>query len=259
MTQKTITARALQIGQRLDLKGLERSDQFSTHPVAFRTSSGGTAVLFRHGAAVFFGMTPVEEEDLIRGLGRRIIEPLTERESETVEITVAAEGEDTVGVSGIGLKSLTPERLLLAAEALALSVSLGHDERRLSQAFDKIEPIAVSLHRRKLPAGFRSDLLAQIGEALLLQQRLAGRVELADKPEVLWDHPELERLWIKLTEEFDLATRARAISQKLEVVRETADTLSDLLATRTSHRLEIYIIGLILLEVLIGLYDRVIK
>ncbi len=260
MTTPTITARALQLGGRIDLRGLERPDQFSTHPVAFPTAHGGTAVLFRWGAAVFFGMTPVEEDELIRGLGSRVADAMADHESETVPIVVDPQADDGVSVSGtILLRNLAPERLLLAAEALAFSVSLAYDERRIAAAFDKIEPIASALQQRRLPAGPRKDLLSQIGEALLLQQRLAGRVDLADRPEVLWDHPELERLWVRLAEEYDLAPRARAISQKLDVIRGTADTLTDLVATRTSHRLEWYIIILILIEIMLGLYDTVFK
>jgi uncharacterized Rmd1/YagE family protein len=260
MTEHTITARALQVAARIDLKGLERPDQFSIHPLACRTAGGGTAVLFRPGAAVFFEMNPVEEEELIRGLGERVIEPLAERESETALIVVNPGADDSVSAAGqISLRDLAPQRLLLVAEALAYSVSLAYDERRIATAFDRIEPIASALRKRRLPAGSRADLLSQIGEALRLQQRLAGRVDLADKPEVLWDHPELERLWVKLAEEYDLAPRGRAISQKLEVIRETAATLTDLLATRTSHRLEWYIIALIAFEILISLYDRVVK
>jgi len=88
---------------------------------------------------------------------------------------------------------------------------------------------------------------------------LAGRVGVDDKPDVLWDHPALERFWAKLVDEYDLAQRARAIERKLIVIRETADTLTDLISTRTSHRLEIYIIALIALEIVIGFYDRFIK
>ena len=43
------------------------------------------------------------------------------------------------------------------------------------------------------------------------------------------------------------------------MIRETADTMADLLSTRTSHRLEWYIIVLILVEILLGLYDRFLK
>jgi hypothetical protein len=46
MNEKSHTARALQLAERIDLKGLERPDQFSSSPLAFR-AGGGTAVLFR--------------------------------------------------------------------------------------------------------------------------------------------------------------------------------------------------------------------
>ena len=64
---------------------------------------------------------------------------------------------------------------------------------------------------------------------------------------------------MKLADEYDLAPRARAIGQKLEVIRETADTMGDLLSTRTSHRLEWYIIALIAVEILLSVYDRFLK
>ncbi|MFZ0851072.1 MAG: RMD1 family protein, partial [Hyphomicrobiaceae bacterium] len=63
----------------------------------------------------------------------------------------------------------------------------------------------------------------------------------------------------KLTDEYDLGPRARAVGQKLAVIRETADKMADLLSTRTSHRLEWYIIVLICLELLLGLYNQMFK
>ena len=255
MSTRPLIARALQIAERIDLKGLERPDQFSSSPLGFRTASGGTVALFRFGAAVFIGLNPLEEEAIIRDLKGRLVEPLTEKESETAQIAIRADGEDQPLPDGtIVLKDDTPERLLLLAEAIAMSAALSYDERRIAQAFDRVVVIASSLKQRKLLTGSRGELLEQIGEALLIQQRLAGRVELADRPDVLWDHPELERLWVKLTDEYDIRPRARAIGQRLEVIRETADTMADLLSTRTSHRLEWYIIILICLELLIGLF-----
>jgi uncharacterized Rmd1/YagE family protein len=257
MADRGFSVRALQLGERIDLKGLERDDAFSTNPLGFPTVSGGTVVLFKFGAAVFFALTPVEEEDLISSLGYRIGEPLKERESETARIVVRGDSDDLVSSSGaIQLQSAEPNRLLLVAEAMAVSVALAFDERRIAGAFERIEPIAKRLAERQLPAGPRAALLEQIGEALLAQQRLADRVDLDEKPDVLWDHPELERFWAKLVDEYDLPQRGRAISRKLEVIRETADTITDLISTRTSHRLEWYIIGLIMFEIGLGLYDR---
>lgn len=250
-----LLVRALQLGDSLDIKGLEREDSFSANPLAFRTLTGGTAALFKSGAVVFFGMTPVEEEDLIRGLGSRIVDPMEEREVETTQIIVKAGEEELVGsMASLQLRSADPDRLLLVAEALAVSVALAHDERRIAKAFERIEPVATSLIKRQLPSGPKSALLEQIGEALLIQKRLAGRVDLDEKPDVLWDHPELERLWTKLVDEYDLPARARAIERKLVVIRETADTITDLISTRTSHRLEWYIIALIAIEIALGFF-----
>lgn len=260
MDRPDITIRALQLGERIDLKGLEREDAFSSNPLAFRTASNGTVVLFKSGAAVFIGMSPPEEEALVDTLMPRIEGSLAERESETTLLAVRPEADELLSVSGtIQLRSLDQNRLLLVAEALAMSVAMAYDERRIARAFDRISPVAQSLSQSRLPSGSQSTYLEQIGEALTIQQRLAGRVDLDDKPDVLWDHPELERLWAKLVDEYDLPARGRAIGRKLEVIQETSDTITDLMATRTSHRLEWYIIILIAIEIGLSLYDRFVK
>jgi len=257
MSNKVIQVRALQLGERIEVKGLEREDAFSTAPLAFPTSGDGIAVLFKSGAAVFIDMNPVDEEQLIRGLADRIIAPLSEREAESLRLIVKPEEDAILSASGdLQIKSADLNRLLLVAEVLAMSVVFAYDERRLATAFERIDSVAQSLKARRLPAEPQGALLEQIGEALLIQQRLAARVDLDEKPDVLWDHPELERFWARLVEEYDLTQRGRAISRRLEVIRGTADTLTDLFATRTSHRLEWYIIALIGIEIALSLYDR---
>lgn len=257
---KEMTARAILLGESLDLKGLERQDAFSSNPLAFKTSSNGKAMLFKFGAVVFFDMTPIEEDELIHGLTRRIIQPLDVREIETAKIVIGPEEESVLpGAVGIRLRKADPEQLLLVGEALAVSVALADDERRISVAFENIEPVAGTLMQRRLPSDRRPRMLEQIGEALLIQKRLASRVDLDAKPDVLWDHPELERLWARLVDEYDLTARARAVERKLVVIRETADTISDLISTRTSHRLEIYVIILIALELILAFYDHLPK
>ncbi len=255
-----MSVRALLLGEGLDLKGLERQDAFSTNPLAFKTASNGTAMLFKFGAVVFFNMTPIEEDDMVHGLARRVIQPLDEREIETASIAISPEEDPFLSSSGaIRLRKAGDEPLLLVGEALAVSVALAYDERRIAAAFEKIEPVAASLMKRRLPSGPRGGMLEQIGEALIIQKRLASRVDLDAKPDVLWDHPELERLWAKLVDEYDLMARARAVERKLVVIRETADTITDLISTRTSHQLEIYIIILIALELALALWDRFLK
>ena len=261
-----LTIRALHLGESIDIKGLEREDAFSKNPLGFRTNSGGVAVVFKTGSVAFANMTPIEEDDLVRGLGDRIKAPLDVREIEMATIEVKPDEDDNISTSGIiQIKAQETTRLLLIAEALAMSVALGYDERRVASAFERVEPIANSLINRQLPGGMRAQFYSggvqpqmyeEIGEALLVQHRLASRADLDDKPDVLWDRPELERFWAKLVDEYDLPARARAVGRKLDVIRESADTITDLIATRTSHRLEWLVIALISLEIILGLIDK---
>lgn len=254
------TARALQLGDSLDLKGLEREDAVYKNPLTYRTAAGGLAVLFRSGAAVFVGLTPLEEEDIVRSLDTRINAPYEVRETETARIQIDPKAEDGVASNGeVVLKADDPARLLLVAEALVDSSALAFDERRIARAFERMEPVTQELAAGRLPKGPQAELLARLGETLQIQQRLSTRMDLVDKPDILWDRPDLERLWARLVDDYDLVPRARAIGRKLDVIRETTNTLGDLLATRTSHRLELWIIVLILFEIALGLYDRFLK
>ena len=86
---------------------------------------------------------------------------------------------------------------------------------------------------------------------------MVGRVEVEEKPDVLWDHPELERLYARLEDEYELVERSRAMERKLALISQTAGTLIELVHNQRSLRLEWYIIGLIGLELLVSLYGLV--
>ena len=87
-----------------------------------------------------------------------------------------------------------------------------------------------------------------------MQQKMVGRVETGEKPELLWDHPELERLYVRLAEEYELRERDRALDRKLDVISRTVETLLGLVQTRSSLRVEGYIVLLIVAEVLLSTY-----
>ena len=88
-----------------------------------------------------------------------------------------------------------------------------------------------------------------------MQHRVSGRVAVAEKPDVLWDRPDLERLYARLEDEYELKERAEALNRKLAVISETAQALTDVIDTERSLRLEIIIVVLILLEIVIAAYQ----
>jgi uncharacterized Rmd1/YagE family protein len=251
-----ISARALLLGDRIDTVGLERNDVLSTQPLAFRTGKGGIVALFRYGVAVLIGMSALEEDEIIRQLDGRITRPTKRREEESTRIEIAPDKDEQILPGGtVILKALTNEHALLVADALATSVILAHDERNVAAVFDVIEPLARDLAERGRTPGGRRSILKHIGNALLVQHRVSGLVAVAEKPDVLWERSDLERLYARLEDEYELKERADVLTRKLTVISDTAKALADIIDTERSLRLEIIIVILILLEILFTAYQ----
>ena len=192
---------------------------------------------------------------LVAGAGTRAAR---NPETDQIQVRVNPAGEDQIEPSGVvSLADASLERLQIIANVLSKSLVLGHSEARIAGVFDRIEPLAVGLQRKGRPGAQARDLLRQIGDVLLTQHRMVGRVEVEEKPDVLWDHPELERLYARLEDEYELVERSRAMERKLALISETAGTLIELVHNQRSLRLEWYIIGLIGLELLLSLYGLV--
>ena len=121
--------------------------------------------------------------------------------------------------------------------------------------FDQVEPFARQLAENGRASAGRAAIFKQIGNALLVQQRVAGRFAVTDKPDVLWDRPDLERLYARLEDEYELKERAEALLHKLSVISDTAEVLSDILDTKRSFRLEMIIVILIAVELLVAFYQ----
>lgn len=248
------TARALALGARLDASGLERSDMISSSPLAFRVGSAGFAVLYRFGVAVLFGLSPLEEDDFLRQVKARVLGERDPVDDEAVVLEVADDGEDRIPPGGpILLKDLSPSRLLVVADALSKTVSLGRDEREVNAVLEVVEPFAAALGATGRPPGPRRDMLKLIGKALLVQHRVSGRVAVEEKPDVLWDRPDLERLYARLEDEYELKERTLALKRKLDVIVETARALADIIEADRSTTLELAIVGLIVGEIALTL------
>ena len=255
ISRQALTARALLLGERIDTDGLERADLVSTAPLAFHAGQSGFAVLYRFGVAVLFGLSPLEEDEIVQKIGLRVA-GASRGDDETLIIEATPDGEEKALPDGrLAVKDLSEARLLVIADVLAKSVALGRDERRVNAVFDTIEPFAAELAARGSPPWKRKSMLELMGQTLLVRHRVSGRVAVDDKPDVLWDRPDLERLYARLEDEDDLTPRARTLNAKIDVIGETARALTDLIDAARSVRLEWTIIILIAMEIILTLFQ----
>jgi uncharacterized Rmd1/YagE family protein len=252
---QVVTAHAILLGDRINTSGVE-GETLSTSPLAIRIENEGIAVLFRYGVVVLIGLSQQQEQELLEKLSARVSGRLDRYEEETAVIKLAEEDEDQVPAGGpILVRAMSPERLLVISDVLAKSVVLAHDERRVAEVFEVIEPFARELATRGKARLNRTGILRLIGNALLVQHRVSGRVAITEKPDALWDRPDLERLYARLEDEYELQERVDTLNRKLAVISETATTLADIIDTQRSLRLELIIVALIALEIVITFYQ----
>src|SRR5579863_4899148 len=186
----------------------------------------------------------------------RLIRPVRPFEEEIAVIEHTPEKDDQILPGGpIALKTISPDHLTVIADALSKSVVLARDEREVAAVFELVEPFARQLAERGRVVAGRRTILKHVGNALLVQNRVSGRVAVAEKPDVVWDRPDLDRLYARLEDEYELKERAGVLSRKLAVIAETAEVLTDIIDTKRSLRLEIVIVVLIAVELLIAGYQ----
>jgi required for meiotic nuclear division protein 1 len=247
-------ARALLLGARLEVRNWPESETLARLPLAVRLPGDGVAVLFRYGVAVIFSGTADAEHALRERLAPLAEHPYRTVEVEELEVRVDGGRPEGLAEGALVLQSASIERLQLVADVLSKSVLLGHYETRIAGDFDRIEPIALELERKGRIRGTTREHLKRIGSLLLVEHRMVGRAEIGDKPELLWEHPELERLYALAETEFELRERLAALGRKLDLAGRTVRTLVDLLNARHSLRVEWYIVALIVVEILLTLY-----
>jgi uncharacterized Rmd1/YagE family protein len=249
-----IRARALVLGERIDLRTLETARRLAVGPLVLASGATGCVALFHYGAAVLFGLAPEEEAAFLDGLKAFVRQPVATREFEDVVIRVAPVETETVDNGVVAVREISLDRLQVVADILAKSVVLARYEAGIAAVFDRIEPLADSLSRRGRAGRGSRELLRHLGGSLLVEHKMVGRAEVAEKPEILWDRPQLERLFARLEDEYEIRERHLALERKLDLVARTAQTLLDLLQNERSLRVEWYIVALIVIEILLTLY-----
>ncbi len=252
------SARALRLGRRLRLAGLEiadidRGEAITTSPLVLRVGNAGFAALFPYGTVVLIGVSHAEEVAFLQKLGDRIEGRLD------APVIVATEIEigtcEKISGDFIKVKDLSPPCLVVVADALAKNVALALEEEEVRKVFEVLEPFASDLaNSGRLPRN-RRRMLRTVGHALLIHHRLFDRVEVEEVPTLLPNNADIEGLHERLSDAYHFKKRAKALTRKLEAIEVMTSALTELVDAQRGIRLETMIVLLIVFEITITFYD----
>jgi len=258
---QALTVRAVYLGERLDLRGFQRERAIALSPMTIQHGETGHVVLFRYGVVVMIGLSEREEEDFIQELQSLVDHAFTPAEDSRLPLWLDPQVEvDRIDSNGEPhISSLTPSRLQLVAEMMAREVVLTLHEKRVTAAFERIDPMVESLRQRGRSSVRGRAVVKQIGEILHVLHRMTGRAEIQEKPELLWDHTELERFYHQFDQELDIRERGRALNRKLELLADTTEIVLNMDQASSTHRVEWYITLLIVFDIGLHIYEKYVQ
>lgn len=254
-TRTEITVRALFLGQRIDLREFEKGQVLARGPLLVSAGAGGYAVLFRYGVIVLFGLDAEDEAGFLADMRPLVTEPFSKVEREDAKLVAVADEPEGIIDSRILLREFDFLRLQLVADVLSKSVVLAYYEAAIAASFDLVEPLAKTLQEGGSRGHQVKELIRHIGNTLSIQGKMVGRAEITEKPELLWEQPQHERLFARLEDAYELRERFEAQERKLSLISRTAETLLGLLQEKRTLRVEWYIVILIVFEIMLTLYE----
>ncbi len=239
----------------IELRRLNHLTILSRDPTIVEVDGGGFAVLFRFGVVVLFNVSATAEAAFLSQIRPFIAEPFETPIVECLDIKVSPDAVEKIEADTLILPAAEIPVLQLVADILGKSLVLDHYEQQAAGAFDRIEPLAKRMQvGGRLPRQVH-DLLCHIGEILQIQHRMVARAQVGEKPDVLWEHSEFERLWQRLENEYEIGERQLALERKLDLISGTAETLLGLMSDKRTLRVEWYIVILIMIEIVLTLYE----
>ncbi len=246
-----LVAQARLLGARIETRDVAGDPR-----VAMRAARCGQCFVFRYGVVVCIGPAERAHETLDAVLSGHVIDPTPVEETESATIIVRQGGKDRIATDGqIELEDASDERLLLVATVLAYSVVLSRDEILVSDAFDHIGPLVADLRENGRVRLSIRPVMRQVGEVIAARHRLMGTAQVDERPDILWDHPHLDRLYARLEDEYELKERAEVLERKFVALGDFTEVLLDIVQDKRAFRLEAAIIVLIAFEIMLTLFN----
>ena len=257
MSCSELVARAVLLGDRIDSRRLPDLPRLGiAPPTMLAMPGGGITVVFRYGAVVLFDVSESDEAAMLERLMPAVARPFETPETESIGITVDGESPEGMVDGKIRIHDRSPDRMQLVASVLSKSVVLANHEAKVTTTFDAVEPLAADLAQSGSARRLVGYLLRQIGHVLLSEHARVGRAEIGDKPEILWTRPDLELLYGRLEDEFEIRDRQAILDRKWALIDRTIRTSLELVQYRRMLRVEWYIVLLIVAEFGLSLYEK---
>ena len=242
------------IGESIDLKKVQEGiKQYSflnrDVPLVMKVLKDQYVVLTKFGTLTFWNVPVRLRPQLIKEIQTYV---KNKRESyaydEDTKVLIGG-GVEKVTFEKVYSESLGVEKIKIISHVLSQSVALERYEDDIEKSFIELEGIVENLKTKGKAFLSEKELLKQIGRVLSVKQTVISHLSIFDKPDEIWETPELERLYNRMDAEYDLRARFDVLDKKANYLSDISKMLMEFLAEKRNAFLEIIIIALIVFEI----------
>jgi len=248
------------LGEKIDLKRFQESVKKYTalnhdHPLVLKLVDQEYAVLTKFGAVSFWNV----ERPLIKEFIKEIM-PFTRGSRrdynyvDTLDVHVGADREKAT-FEELYLKNLDVEKIKIVSYVSAQSVALDRYEEEIDRRLDELGRVVENLKSSGKARFDQKSLLKQVGHTLSVKQNTVSSLSLLDKPEAAWEQEEIERLYDRLRDAYELRDRFDILNEKIDFLSENNTTLLNYISSQKANFLEIVVIILIVIEIVLFLLE----
>lgn len=244
------------IGEYIDLKKVQENvKQYAflnrDHPLVVRLLKDQYAVLTKFGAVTFWNVPYRLRVQFLNEL-KPYVKAKKESYPYDEDTKVIFGGEvDKVTFEKVFLSHLDANHIKIISYVLSQSVALERYEDEIESSLSEIGVIVENLKTSGKAMLREKEVLKQIGRVLSVKQTAVAHLSLFDKPEEVWESPELENLYNKLNAEYDLRVRFDVLDEKTNYLSDISQMLMNFLAEERNAFLEIIIIILIAIDIVL--------
>jgi uncharacterized Rmd1/YagE family protein len=248
------SAETIYIGESIDLKKVQENVKQYLYlnrddPLVVKLLKDQYAVLTKFGTATFWNV-PIRLRQQFLGEIKTYIKSKKENYYYDEDTKVLVGGNiEKVTFEKVYSAHINVEKIKIISYALSQSVALERYEDDIESSLSELETVVDNLKTRGKALFSEKKLLKQIGKVFSVKQTAVVHLALFDKPESIWESPDLETLYNRMSSEYDLKVRFDVLDKKIDFLSDVSKMMVEFLAEKRNAVLEIIIIVLIVIEI----------
>ncbi|CAO3682204.1 hypothetical protein G6F70_004420 [Rhizopus microsporus] len=211
--------------------------------------------LFDYGAIVFWGMELKEEQRILKLLEPFEEEKLDPDDVETEELYFYYDNNSQPRIYNDIITLRQPSNYLVKltiSHAIAQSVKMTLFERLVDDTINETKYIPQIMAESGNIDMSRAAITKKIGQLFIMRINVNLVSNILDTPEIFWSEPTLEPLYTAMRNYLEISQRVELLNQRVDVISDLLGMLKDHLNSSHGEQLEWIVIWLIGIEIVVA-------